>query len=227
MNIKNNLSLKGVALSKANAQIVAVTAAAAFITVFCLNAANYFEGIRSYQSKIIAADTTADQKLQSDVRAKNQLVRDYELFVNQNPNIIGTQDSSTPYIYNNATIILDALPSTYDYPATTSYLLKLLQSGNFDISSIGCNNNTSSSGGSSGSTSNPQPVQIPLNFSIQNINYNSVLTLFSMMQNSVMPLPIDNFTITGSNSNLNLSVTAHTYYQPAKKFEIGTETIAR
>lgn len=220
---KNELSLKRIAVSKANAQMVIVAAIGAFITVFCLVASNYLLGIQSYQSKIIVADIAADNKLKSDVSAKNKLVQSYENFIQQNPTIIGAKTTTNPYKYNNATVILDALPSQYDFPALTTSVYKLLQSNNLSITSIGGTDQSATI--SNSPSSNPQPVSIPFSFSIDNASYQSVQALFVKMQESIRPLQIDNISLTGTDSNMTLSVNAHTYFQPKKVFKIGTETI--
>lgn len=222
MNIKDQVSFKKLALTKANTQMVAVAAVAAFVTVLSLGAAHYFYGIRSYQSKVLAADQIADRQLRIDVGAKNQLDSSYQKFVNQQPNILGKVGNGN-YPYNNATIILDALPSEYDFPALTSTIQNLLHSGNFDISSIG---GTDQSGSvSSAPEANPQPVAIPFSFSIQNSTYANVQSLFTLMQESILPLQIDNMTISGSDNNMTVAINAHTYFQPPKELKISKETI--
>lgn len=225
MNVKDNVSFKRLALSKANKQMVVVAAVAAFITVLCLVAADHFLSIRSYQSKIIAADQTADTQMKADVSSEHRLIQSYAKFVSQNPNVLGTQNTSGKYKYNNATIILDALPSTYDFPALISSVQKLLQNGNFNITSIGGQDLSTST--SITPSSNPQPVAIPFSFTIDNANYQAIQGLFKQMQESIRPLQIDNLSITGSDSSITLTVNAHTYFQPGKIFKIGSETISQ
>lgn len=220
----NEISIKRIALSKANAQMIAVAAVCAFITVFCLVASNYLLGIRSYQSKIIAADSKADNQLKIDVAAKNKLVSSYENFVQKNPTVTGAKVQNSPYIYNNATVILDALPSQYDFPALTTSIDKLLQNNNVSIASIGGSDQSASV--SNAGSSNPQPVSMPFSFSIDNANYLTIQSLFTQMQESIRPLQIDNIALSGTDSNMTLSVNAHTYFQPRKTFKIGTETIS-
>lgn len=224
--IRPELSLKRVALSKSNTQVVAVTAVAAFITVFCLVTANYLLGIRSYQAKILNADNVADSQLKRDVIAKNDLVSSYHAFVQKNPTLLGSNISTTNNLdYNNATIILDALPSQYDFPALTTSIQKMLQNGGFTVSSIGGTDESATI--SNTPSGNPSPVSIPFTFTINNASYSSVQQLFKTMQQSIRPMQIDTINLSGSDSSMQVSVTAHTYFQPGKKFKIGTETIAQ
>lgn len=220
------ISTKRIAVSKANAQMVAVAAGAAFITVFCLVASNYMLGLRSYQSKIIAADYKADIQLKTDVSSEKILVRQYLKFVQQNPTLLGSQLVNTPQLkYNNATVILDALPSQYDFPALTTSVQKLLQSDNLNVVSIGGTDQSASI--TNDSTSDPQPVSMPFSFSIDSANYQSVQQLLQELQASIRPMQIDSLTMSGTDSDMTLAVNAHTYYQPKKVFKIGTEIIPR
>jgi len=221
---KKDTSTKRIAVSKANAQMVAVAAIGSFITVFCIVASNYLLGIRSYQNKIIVADNTANNNFKFNVVAEKRLVNSYAKFVNQNPTLLGTPNSNTGYKYNNATIILDALPSQYDFPAMVTSVDKILQSNNFDVVSIGGTDQSASISGNNAST-DPQPVAMPFSFTINNANYLSIQALFKELQKSIRPLQIDSLTLSGTDSSMDLTVNAHTYYQPSKIFKIGTETI--
>ena len=223
---KTAVSLKRIAVSKANTQIVTVAAIAAFTTVFCLVASNYLLGLRGYQSKILSADQHADLQLRKDVAFKRQLVSSYSSFVNQNPTILGVNNSTNPYQYNNSTIILDALPSQYDFPALTSTIAKILQSNNFHISAIGGTDESATMAGNT-ALSVPKPVPIPFTFSVSNASYQSIQVLFTQLQRSIRPIQIDNLNLTGTDTSMSLTISAHTFYQPGKVFKIGTETIAR
>ncbi|MGH7234270.1 MAG: hypothetical protein ACREF7_02390 [Candidatus Saccharimonadales bacterium] len=226
MNVKGEVSLKKLELSKANAQIVAVTAVAAFITVFCLVGSNYLLGLRSYQAKIITADHSANNNLVADNAAKNKLLSAYKTFVDQNPNVLGSNNlTSGSYIYNNATAILDALPSTYDFPALTSSLQKLQTLGGFSFSSVGGSDESATV--SSAPTGDPSTVPMPFSFTVNQTSYQAIQNLFSDMLKSIRPLQIDTISISGTDTNITLTVNAHTYFQPGKEFNITSETIAR
>jgi len=215
---------KRIAVSKANAQTVAIAAVGAFITVFCLVASNYLLGINSYQSKIMAADNKADNQLKIDVSNEKQLVSSYNKFVSQNPTIIGVNSYNKPYLYNNATVILDALPSQYDFPALVTSVDKILQSDNFNIQSIGGTDEAGTITGDQAS-GNPQPIAMPFSFSISGANYSSIQTLFIQLEESIRPMQIESITLSGTDSSMNLSVNAQTYFQPSKVFKIATEEI--
>ncbi len=218
------LSIKRVAISKANAQTIIITAAAGFITVFCIVASNYMYSLIGYQNRVIAADKKADSQLKTDVNAESRLVSQYSQFVQQNPTVIGQPTSNTSQLkYNNATVILDALPSQYDFPALTTMLQKLLTSNNLNLTSLGGQDESATM--SNSPEANPQAVEIPFSFTISGASYQSIQQLFKNLENSVRPIVIDNISLSGTDSSMNLTVSAHTYYQPKKIFQIKTETV--
>jgi hypothetical protein len=225
MKLLSEASTKRIAISKASLQMVVVMSIASFITIFGLVAANYLWGLKGYQSKIISADQKADTILKSDVASENQLVNSYKYFVNQPTNVIGGNSSIAGggNNGNNATIVLDALPSSYDFPALTTSIAKLLQSENLDIASIGGTDESATV--SNAASSNPQPVSMPFSFEVNNADYTSIQNLLIEFERSIRPISIDSIDITGADSSMSVTVNAHTYFQPPKKFEIGSEVI--
>lgn len=218
------LSMKRVALTKANAQTVIVTAVGAFITVFCIVASHYMLNLIGYQSKVISADKKADTQLKANVVSENSLIAKYQQFIQQNPTIIGKPlVNSSQLKYNNATVVLDALPSQYDFPALTTYLQQMLTLNNLNVTSIGGQDQSATM--SNQASANPQPIELSFSFSISNASYQSIQQLFQELQASIRPIQVDSINLSGTDSSMNLSVTAHTYYQPKKLFQIKTETI--
>ena len=208
------------AIDKANSKMVIVLAVASFVTVFCLVAASSVWSQLGYQNRVLTAKQTAYDRLRTDESNLTQLVNSYESFDSQQTNIIGgSLNGNSGNSGNNAKIILDALPSVYDFPALITSINNLLTSGNYTIGSISGTDSGSSTASSSGD-STPQAQQIPFSFTVTNANYASVQNLLNELQNSIRPMIIDNMTLSGSSTSLTLSVNAHTYYQPGKAFSI-------
>lgn len=221
---KLEVSTKRLAISKANTQMIIIASIAAFVSVFCIVASNYLYNLQSYQSGVITSDKKADQQLTYDVASESSLIKAYQQFVDQPQTVTGvaTYTNNSGIVYNNATVILDALPSRYDFPALASSIAKLLNQGNFNASSIGGTDESASMAVNNASP-NPQPVAMPFSFVISGTNYVAVQSLFTELQHSIRPLQIDNLTLSGSDANLNVTINAHTYYQPQKVFTIQKE----
>ncbi|HEY5442837.1 MAG TPA: hypothetical protein VIJ68_04825 [Candidatus Saccharimonadales bacterium] len=223
---KLEISTKRLAISKANAQMVAIVGAAAFVTIFCLVAAKAVWSQTRYQSRVTAKSEIAHQQLQKNLSAFKDLVSSYNAFEATNPNIIGGNPNggTGPNDGDNAEIILHALPSSYDFPALTASLEKILKTGGFNVSSItGTDDQLSQQGNTSSPT--PQAVSMPFSFTVNNTNYTSIQQLIDTLQRSIRPIQVDNLTLSGGADNTTLTVNAHTYYQPGKSVNITKEEV--
>ena len=124
----NPLSSKRLQIDKANASMVAFLAVAAFIAVFSLVASKALLSQRSYQSRVIAEKKKALTQLKTNNQAATELVAAYKSFVAAPENIIaGSASGSGDRDGDNAKIVLDALPSKYDFPALVTSIEKILK----------------------------------------------------------------------------------------------------
>jgi len=222
---KPEASTKRLAISKANAQTVAIVAVASFVTVFCLVAAKAVWGQTRYQARVTSASEKAHQQLLKNISAFSDLLDSYQKFDSASTNVIGGNPSGNGNNDgDNAKIILDALPSKYDFPALTSSIEKLLSAGSYDVTSItGTDDQLSQQ--SNVSSPNPQPITMPFAFTVNNTNYNAVQQLVTTLQQSIRPIAIDSLSLTGGANSMTLTVNAHTYYQPAKTLSITQQEI--
>src|SRR5665213_3281117 len=225
MASKLEISTKRFAISKANAQMVAVTAAAAFVSAFCLVTANTLRGESGYQNRVLTAQQKAYNQLQANVSAVSKLDDSYKSFVSKPTNVIG--GSSTGIGANdgdNAKIVLDALPSQYDFPALTSSIEKVLTSLNMNVSSIsGTDDELAQQSNQGGNT--PQPVPMAFSFEVTQATYASVQQLLTTLQASIRPIQIDNLVLSGGSADMTATINGHTYYQPQINLTTTTETI--
>ncbi len=216
-------SVKRSLIDKSNSTIVAVTSGACFVIVFCLVASTSLISQFTYQNRIIAADNNALNQLNSDINATQNLENAYNAFVGTPINIIGGNPSGTGIQDgSNSKIILDALPSTYDYPALATSLESILTSQGVQIQSItGTDESTVQSNQSS---SNPSPQPMPFQVIVEG-NYTSVQNVINAFERSVRPFQIQTIELSGDQNQLNLNLTAQTYWQPAKSLNIRTEVV--
>lgn len=209
---------KRLQISKANATMVIVVAVGAFLSVFSLVTIKTLLSQRSYQSKVIAEKKTALKQLKANNVAANQLISSYQVFVSAPDNVIGGSSKGTgDKDGDNAKIILDALPSKYDFPALATSIEKLLLIKNHKIDGItGTDEELSHS---NSEETNTAPVEMPFKISLS-ANYSSIQELIDVLQRSIRPIKIDNIKLTGSDSNLTVDISAKTYYQPGKSIQI-------
>ena len=216
-------------IDKSNSTMVTIAAIAAFVTVFSLVASKSLIGQMNYQNKVIDAKKTALTQLDNNLVARDQLVKSYNRFVQQDTNIIGGSASgSGGNNGNNAQIIADALPYTYNFPALTSSLEKVITANGLKISSVtGIDDqvaqqaNQIADGG--------QPVPIPFSVTVIGSKDN-IAALINSFQSSIRPFVAQKIAISSSggesNSNdLTMTLSAITYYQPSKTLQIKKEVI--
>jgi hypothetical protein len=222
---KLQLSTKRLAISKANTQIIGVVAAASFISIFCLVSARVVWSQTVYQSHVTSAEEQANKQFKANVQNFKQLNAAYKRFNNMPNNIIGGSSTGTGNNDgSNAAIVLDALPDTYDFPALASSLEKITTNQAFKIGSISGTDEELTEA-NNGSSTNPQPVAMPFSLSVTNASYTAVQGLINTLQLSIRPIQIDSLTLSGGSSDMQLTLNAHTYYQPAKNLGITKEVV--
>lgn len=221
---KINLSTKRLQIDKANARIVAVIAAAVFVTIFAIVGSKALLDQRAYQSRVIAEKEIAKAQLKENLEALDSLKQSYERFVTTSENVIGgNPEGEGDRDGDNAKIILDALPSKYDYPALTSSLEKILNDNNFRIDSIsGTDDEIAQS--EQESTPDPQPIEMPFEVTVTS-EYTKLHSLMQLLEISIRPMHISSLTFSGDDEATQLVIEAHTYYQPAKSLDITTKVV--
>ena len=217
-------STKRSLIGKANSTIVLVTGIAAFLVIFCLVASKTLLSQMGYQNRIMNAKKTAVSQLKTNLEARNSLVSSYAAFVNTPQNVIGGDPhGSGAQDGDNAKLVLDALPSQYDFPALATSLEKMITSQNLQISSISGTDEELQQGAVSAS-GDPQPVSMPFQVSVSG-SYDNVMNLISLFNKSIRPFQILTVELSGNQSNMTATISAQTFFQPEKDFKISTEVI--
>jgi len=217
-------SVKRTLIAKSNTQIVAVTSGACFLVVFCIVASISLISQFMYQNRIIAADKLALNTLKQDIQAAQGLESSYKAFVGTSTNVIGGNPKGAgPQDGTNDKIILDSLPSRYDYPALATSLENILTQQTVEIQSITGTDDAAAQAGNQTSTE-PQPQPMPFQVTAAG-DYGSIQNVVSTFERSVRPFQIQTLELSGDQSKLNLTIGAQTYWQPAKSLTIRTQVI--
>ncbi|MEK7602691.1 MAG: hypothetical protein AAB459_00410 [Patescibacteria group bacterium] len=218
-----DISSKRLLIDKSIATTIGVIAGASFVTVFSLIASQAVWKQRTYQAKVISEREIAKKQLESNLSAVATLRTQYQAFVQTNENIIGGNPSGPgPQDGDNARIILDALPSKYDFPAVANSINNLL-SGTSISAITGADDEIAQVAKQASGT--VQPIEIPFDISVTT-DYNGAISVLDKIQRSIRPIKIINFSITaGDTGQISLSIKANTYYQPAKTLNITTKEV--
>jgi hypothetical protein len=249
-------SVKHLQINKANNAMFIAVAVASVITVFSLVSAKALLAQSSYQHKVLKARNKAVKTLKSNVSAANNLKEQYDAFESQNPNIIGGvggddiakaivkgAGSSTVSVNGNAVtlgnqdgdnakIILDALPSSYDFPALISSIEKIAKLENIQLDSVGGTDDSANlSGAASATAAAPSAaastatisgsIAKPINFSVgAKLSYDGSKTLVKDFERSIRPMDITQFSLSGSDSDMAIQLQLATYYQDPTSLQI-------
>jgi hypothetical protein len=207
---------------------VAVVGVATVIIVFCLMSTKALLAQASYQRRVINARHQGLHQLQANVAAANQLVTQYnQVFEGDDPvNIIGGQNTkdatAIPPNGDNARIVLDALPSKYDFPALLTSVNYILNKNNAQNVAIAGTDNTATANNSA--SNNPQPIQIQLTVS-GTASYAQVQSIIGDFERSIRPFNVTSVQLSGSESNMSFTFALTTYYQQAKSLELTTKEV--
>jgi len=217
-------SIKRALIDKSNTRMVIIISAAVFAIIFSLVAAKTLWGQAVYQGKVIKAKTNASNQLQADIKVANTLHASYSAFVGTATNIIGgTSGGTGEKDGDNAKIILDALPTKYDFPALTTNLEALVQDQQVELTSIsGVDDEIAQS--TNISSSDPQSVEIPFSLTVSS-DYDKTQALLGALEHSIRPIVIRTLDISGGKDKITTNITAVTYYQPAKSLNTRTQVV--
>lgn len=221
---QKQVSLKQIGLDKTNSRIVTITSVAAFLVVFFLVASYMLFTQMMYQNKVIGAKRKAATQLEQNIKARDSLVTSYEAFVNVPQNALGgNPDGTGPQDGNNAKLVLDALPSKYDFPALAASLEKVAVDQKVGIRNItGTDDEVAQT--TQQQAAKPAAVEIPFEMTVVG-NYQSIQGVIGAMNASIRPFQLQKLQITGDQGELTLTLGAKTFYQPESVLNIRKEVV--
>jgi len=168
-----------------------------------------------YQNKVINLRSKANTQLQSNLTAVNSLVTSYQSFDGASESVIGNSTE-------NSVVVLDALPSKYDFPALVTSIGSIITNSGDKVNSITGTDNGASAQQSSIS---PQPVQMPFQTTATG-SLSAVQKLINNFGLSIRPFQITELNLSGSDTALQANITGQTYYQPEKEIGIQQQIVS-
>lgn len=216
-------------ISQAQSRIMLIVSVATIITVFCLASSKALLSQASYQRRLINARNASVKQLKANEVASKTLVDQYNnVFLNPTSvtNVIGGRnDKSTtavPPDGDNAKIVLNALPTTYDFAGLISSVAKILASDSITSPSITGTDDSATA--SNTPMSSPEPVEIKLIIAGQG-RYDSVQTVIKDLERSTRPFDVKSLQLNGTNTAMSFTAQISTYYQPAKTLDTTTKKV--
>lgn len=222
---KTRTSIKHAIIDKTNTRIVATVAVAVFIVIFCLFSIRSLVSQGLYQNRVISEKKDALSELKKNRSAITELQESYESFNSEVVNVLGGNPSGDgPTDGENVKIVLDSLPSEYDYPALSSSIEKILSENGYTIDSIGGTEDPSQVQAGSETVSDPVPIEISYPIAVDS-DALGIRLLLEKTEKSIRPFVIESFELSGSGSNLSAEISMKTYYMPATGFSVGSKVV--
>lgn len=220
---KNSKSIKAIQINKASATVVLGVSLAAVVVAFSLVGCKVLLEQRAFQSRVISQQKTSLKIAKADIKEARNLSAAYNNFNEKDTNIIGgSKIGAGAQDGTNTKIILDALPSQYDFPALITSLDSLLTKRGFKAGGITGTDDTSQQDKPASAT----PIAVPIPFQLSaSGSYNSVKDLVTALDHTILPVAFDTMQLTGTDSTLSITGTAKTYYQPAKTLNITSKVV--
>lgn len=221
-------SKKEIVLDKDQSSLLTMVTVAVIVIVFSLVSSKALLGQAAYQRRVINARHLSNSQIQQSIQKAGTLVEQYNsVFEAPNAtNVLGGKNDSSsgavPPNVDNGRLVLDALPTTYDYPALLTSIQKVLTDSGIGAPSI--NGSDQSTQVSSAPTSNPQPQPIQLTIS-GTASYQEVQSLVTNLEKSIRPFDITKLTLSGNESSMVVTLKVTTYYQPAKSLLVNGKEI--
>lgn len=206
-----NFSIKRIAINRANLTTVVSVSVATFLLVFALFSGKVMIERQSYQRKVIDKQTVARDTVEANIKTRESLSGKYRDFVETETNVIGGSTiGNGDRDGDNGRIVLDALPSKYDFPALATSIEKLVRENGLTLSSLAGTDEELSQQGVTGA---PAPVEIPFSLTVQS-DYSGIRRMVDVFERSIRPIQITALRLSGGNAGMSASIDAHTYYQP-------------
>lgn len=209
-------SAKHVQINKASTQTFIVVAVAAVVVSMSLVLLNILWGNAKFNSKVHGRQEQARDQLIDNIAAVGPLQESFERL-----EIGADLIQGQPEDKKNSEVILDALPSRFDFPELAVSIDNLARQSSVTLTSF-----RGTDLGESALTSSPSPFpeQIPFIMDIEG-SYQDITVFLSNLENSIRPIKVQSIEMSGIDSKLSISVTAETSYQPAFDLTIQEEGV--
>ena len=206
-DITKKVDGKRAKIDRANSTVFIAVTISAVIIMFSVMSIRFLWQKKSYNDRVIGAKTKTRASIEENISSLDQLASQF-------PDL---QKRAT----NNDKTILHALPPTYDYAALVTSMEFLADQSGVKLDS-GVGTDQSATAIKEQNTSQPQEIALSLNV---RGSYEAISKYIDNLERSIRPVIITGADFSGSNGDLKATLTAKTYYQPARSLEVTMEEV--
>ena len=211
-----NISTKHIKIKKASSTVFAAVAVASIVISFSIVFLNILWQTSQYNSRVHSAQESVRDTLNANLDTVEDLQSSFA-----NLEVGAPLVPNQPADKKNSEVILDALPSKFDYPALVSSINNLAENTDVSLSSFAGNDLGEQA---VQKTNKPTTVEIPLTVGVEG-SYDSVKKFLKGIEDSIRPFEIETIDISGTDSLLRVNVSLNTYYQPAFDLELTSQEV--
>lgn len=194
-------------IKKSGSTVVIAMAISAIIVAFSLVTINYLWDLSQHNKRVIKEKSAASNILE-------QNVENIELIQN-NFTVLEAGDTTSA-------VILDALPSKYDFPALTTSLESLVKRSGLTLNSFSGDDEEDAA---LQIQTQPAPIEIPFTLNVSG-SYSNIQKFVKNLEVTIRPMKIVRMELKGSSdSAMKATVSVITYYQPATSLEVETRIL--
>lgn len=213
---KNNTSSMHGQITKAATQTFIAVAIASVVVSMSLVLLNILWGTAKYNSRVQGQQEETRKVLQSNVEAAPELEKSFRNLEIGDNLLTGQPDDK-----KNSEVILDALPSKFDFPALATSIDALAARSSVELDTF---SGVDLGSGATQSSASPEPEVIPFNVEVKG-SYASITKFLKGLEDSIRPISVVSIKLSGTDSNLTASIKAETNYQPAFDLTIQKEVV--
>lgn len=206
---------KQLRIKKSSSAVFITIAIASVLVSISLVFLNILNTQRTFNDRVQGEKEQVVASLESNVRNINTLADSFNQLESQG-DLISDQNKS------NSSVILDALPSKYDFPAVATAVQNLAAVSGVTLDDFSGSDEELQAVGAS---VDPLPIDIDFSVSVAG-SYEKVNTFMENIEKSIRPINVGNIRIDSVGSNeVRAQFQMTTYYQPTVDLTITTRTI--
>lgn len=202
-------------IKKAGSRIFITISVASIIAAFCIVAINFMWDLAGYNSRVQGEKEIARDTLLANISKSEDLQKSF-VALQESDDLIKGQDKQS-----NSSVILDALPRKYDFPALVTSIDKVADLSGVNVAGLSGNDEEVNAIARS---PNPTPQEIHLSVNIEG-TYKNINKFVKNLENTIRPIKVINIRLAGSDSKMSATFDLVTYYQPAIDLTIQSKDI--
>jgi hypothetical protein len=214
-------------ITHANRSMFVWVAGASVIVAFTLVVGQFLFQQMLFNEKVLNEKRTTDHTLDENLKAVDGLKSEVNTLL-ANANLADSRAKSTD---SNLRVVLDALPTTLDGLNLGTSLQTVLLAGTvrsieaLSVDAGSADQEAAVEDASSTTGNSDTPQEITFRFTVGG-NFGNIRNALRALDRSIRPIRVVALSIEGSDNNLNATVEAKTYYQPAKTMQLKEKTVS-